>query len=73
MAGLLVPAATCLQVSEQMRLRAGPLRADLERVQAFQRDELRDMVGLPVWVREAIEAGAVDLHNVVQNLKLIPL
>ena len=67
-----LPVPTDSQASEQMRLRAGPLRADLEQVKAFQRDGLRDVVGLPGWVRLAIEAGTVDLYSDVKNLGLIP-
>lgn len=66
------PILTDAEESERMRARAAPLRADLERVQAFQRDELRDPARLPGWVRQAVEAGALNPHDEAQIRRLIP-
>ncbi|WP_310461881.1 hypothetical protein [Sphaerotilus sp.] len=60
------------QFAEEKRQRAARLKADLERVHAFQRDELRDVAGLPGWVQEAIEAGAIALHDDATNRRLLP-
>jgi hypothetical protein len=66
------PVLTEDQVAEQQRQRAERLKTDLERVRAFLRDAVRDIAGLPGWVREAVEAGAVDLHSDAKNRCLLP-
>lgn len=66
------PVLTDSQLAEQQRQRAERLRADLERVHAFQRDELRDVAALPGWFRSAIETDAVDLYSEAKNCLLLP-
>lgn len=66
------PILTDAEESERMRARAVPMRADLERVQAFQRDELRDPARLPGWVRQAVEAGDLNPHDEAKIRRLIP-
>ena len=66
------PTPTARELAEQQRQHANRLRADLDQINRFWRDGQRDVAGLPGWFREAIEGGAVDLHNVDKNLGLIP-
>lgn len=66
------PVLTEAQVAEQQRQRAERLKTDLESVRAFLRDAVRDMAGLPGGVRDAIEAGAIALHDDATNRRLLP-
>lgn len=66
------PMLTDEQVAEQQHQRAARLKTDLERVSAFLRDVTRDVSGLPGWVRDAIEAGTIALHDGAKNRHLLP-
>jgi hypothetical protein len=66
------PVLSDAQMTAQQRQRAARLLPDLERIHDFQRDAVRDVRALPDWVRAAIEAGAVDLHDDEKNRRLIP-
>lgn len=66
------PVLTEEQVAEQQHQRAARLKTDLERVSAFLRDVVRDVAGLPGWVRDAIEAGTIALHDDATNRRLLP-